>query len=180
MLSRDQNGEAGVGNIGQILPVRVRTRGEDVGRTGSAEKGSAGMQPVRTSNGRDGEASQRYSAGRCVGRSCVRASTLWAKHPMEPPGSVCGEVVYGHSSPATLVRGAVMRRQWRSFRPDEVPRRPGPNPGMVSAIYKATPKRCVTRRICEAVSGSTDSGDGSRAVVASLRFEGSETRNRFK
>ena len=74
------------------------------------------------------------------------------------------------SPPATLVRGAVMRRQWRSFRPDEVPRRPGPNPGRVSAIYKAKPKRCVTRRICEAVSGSTDSGDGSRAVVASLRL----------
>jgi hypothetical protein len=97
MLSRERNGAAGVGNISQILPVRVRTRGEDVGRTGSAAKGSAGMQPVRASNGRDGEASQRYSAGRRVGRSGVRASTSWAKHLIEPPGSVCGEVVYGSS-----------------------------------------------------------------------------------
>src|SRR6266850_3670196 len=37
-----------------------------------------------------------------------------------------------------------------------------------SAIYKAKPKGRVTRRICEAVSGSTDVWDGSRAVVASL------------
>lgn len=32
-----------------------------------------------------------------------------------------------------------------------------------SVIYKAMPKGHVTRRICEAVSGSTDSWDGSRA-----------------
>ena len=44
-----------------------------------------GMQPVRASNGRNGEASQRYFAGRRVGRSDVRASTLWAKHGIEPP-----------------------------------------------------------------------------------------------
>src|SRR5437763_15914571 len=31
-----------------------------------------------------------------------------------------------------------------------------------SAIYKAKPKGRVTRRICEAVSGSTDIWDGSR------------------
>jgi len=172
MLSREQNGAAGVGNIGQILPMRVRTRGEDVVRTGSAVKRFAGKQPVRTSNGRNGEASPRYSAGRRVGRSDVRASTRWAKHLMEPPGSVSGEGVYGQPSTATLVRGAVMRRQWRSFRPDEVLRRPCPNPGGVNAIYKAKPKRCVMRRICEAVSGSTDSGDGSRAVVASLQLRG--------
>ncbi len=39
----------------------------------------------------------------------------------------------------------------------------------VSVIYKAMPKGYVTRRICEAVSGSTDLWDGSRAVVASCR-----------
>ena len=42
------------------------------------------------------------------------------------------------------------------------------NPNRASAIYKAKPKGCVTRRICEAVSGSTDLWDGSRAVVAFL------------
>src|SRR5438128_10574742 len=67
-----------------ILPVRVRTCAEDVGRTGECGKGSFGEEPVRTSNGRDGEASQRYFAGRRVGLREVRASTLWVKHAIEP------------------------------------------------------------------------------------------------
>ena len=41
-----------------------------------------------------------------------------------------------------------------------------------SAVYKAMPKGPVTRRIREAVSGSADLWDGSRAVVASLRLGG--------
>jgi hypothetical protein len=50
----------------------------------------------------------------------------------------------------------------------------------VSVIHKAMPKRCVMRRIREAVSGSTDSWDGSRAVVA-RRFSGAgETQNRIR
>ena len=67
-----------------ILPVRVRTCAEDVGRTGECGTGSFGDEPVRASNGRDGEASQRYFAGRRVGLREVRASTLWVKHAIEP------------------------------------------------------------------------------------------------
>ena len=73
-LSRKENGAVHVGNIDLILPVRVRTCAEALGRTGGA--GPLGMQPVRASNGRNGEASQRYSEGRRVGLSDVRASTL--------------------------------------------------------------------------------------------------------
>ena len=50
-----------------ILPVRVRTCAENVGRTGERSTGSRGNEPGRSSNGRDGEASQRYFAGRRVG-----------------------------------------------------------------------------------------------------------------
>src|SRR2546426_8646238 len=67
-----------------ILPVRVRTCAEDVGRTGECGTGSFGEEPGRASNGRDGEASQRYFAGRRVGLREVRASTLWVKHAIEP------------------------------------------------------------------------------------------------
>jgi hypothetical protein len=70
--------------MGLILPVRVRTCAEDGGRTGECGKGSCGDEPVRTSNGRDGEASHRYCAGRRVGLREVRASTLWVKHVIEP------------------------------------------------------------------------------------------------
>src|SRR5438128_12545758 len=65
--SREENGADGIGYVVLILPVRVRTCAENVGRTEERSTGSAGMQPVRTSNGRDGEASQRYFAGRRVG-----------------------------------------------------------------------------------------------------------------
>ena len=111
-LSRKENGAVHVGNIDLILPARVRTCAENVGRTGSAVW-LLGMQPVRASNGRNGEASQRYSEGRRVGLSDVRASTLRAKHGIEPPGSVSGDGGYGYPSSVTLVRGAVMCRQWR-------------------------------------------------------------------
>ena len=66
-----------------ILPVRVRACAEGGDRTGGLWV--SGDEPVRASNGRNGEASQRYFAGRRVGRSDVRASTLWAKHQIEPP-----------------------------------------------------------------------------------------------
>ena len=61
-----------------------------------APDGLRGMQPVRASNGRNGEASQRYFAGRRVGRSDVRASALWAKHRIEPPSSVRGDRLCGY------------------------------------------------------------------------------------
>ena len=84
-LSRKENGAVHVGNMDLILPVRVRTCAENVGRTGEYFTGSFGNEPVRTSNGRDGEASQGYCAGRRVGLREVRASTLWVKHAIEPP-----------------------------------------------------------------------------------------------
>src|SRR5437763_12120380 len=95
-----------------ILPVRVRTCAEDVGRTGECGKGSFGEEPVRTSNGRDGEASQRYFAGRRIGLRKVRASTLWVKHAVEPRLGPRREFIRLRS-PAPWVPGAVMRRKWR-------------------------------------------------------------------
>ena len=123
-LSRKENGAVHVGNTDLILPVRVRTCAENVGRTGvRRDLGSSGTQPVRASNGRNGEASQRYFAGRRVGRSDVRASTLWAKHEIEPRFGLRREGI----------RFTALRLLWcvalscgdngDSFRPDEVPRR---------------------------------------------------------
>jgi len=107
------------------------------------------------------------SQGGVPGLSDVRASTLWAKHGVEPlldsPERADTVTLSGLLGCMALSCG----ENGDSFRPDEVPRRPGPA-GRASAIYKAKPKGCVTRRICEAVSGSTDSWDGSSAVVASL------------
>src|SRR5215471_14797076 len=111
LLSRKENGAAGAGNIDLILPVRVRTCAEDVGRTGDAWYGSLGMQPVRSSNGRNEEASSRYFAGRRVGRSW-RASfhpvgEAWDRGPRP---DLRRETIRLPSS-VTLVRGAVMGRQ---------------------------------------------------------------------
>ncbi len=126
------------------------------------------MQPVRASNGRNGEASQRYFAGRRVGRSDVRASTLWAKHGIEPPlGLRRVGVRFTLSGYFGAWRCHVETMAIHSDRMKS-PAVPAWTSGRAIAIYKAKPKGCVTRRICEAVSGSTDSGDGSRAVVASL------------
>jgi hypothetical protein len=110
--SRKENGAGGIGYVVLILPVRVRTCAENVGRTEERSTGSAGMQPVRTSNGRDGEASQRYFAGRRVGLRRVRASALWVKHAIEPPLDHPERAIRVCSS-ATWVRGAVMRGKRR-------------------------------------------------------------------
>ena len=118
---------------------------------------------MRASNGRNGEASQRYFAGRRVGRSGVRASTLWAKHGIEPPAW----------SPEIEVAGTFSGYfgAWRCHVETMAIHSDRMKSHVVSArtvsrasdVYKAMPKGCVTRRIGEAVSGSTDSGDGSRA-----------------
>ena len=121
------------------------------------------MQPVRASNGRNGEASQRYFAGRRVGRSDVRASTLWAKHGIKPPGLVSGDRRYGYRLRLLWCVALSCGDNGDSFRPDEVPRRLCLILGRANVVYKAMPKGRVTRRICEAVSGSTDLWDGSRA-----------------
>jgi len=146
-----------------ILPVRVRTCAEDVGRTGECGTGSFGDEPVRASNGRDGEASQRYFAGRRVGLREVRASTLWVKHAIEPRLGLPERV------DAVTLSGSL--GAWRCHAQKTAIHSDRMKSHVVSArmlsgasvVYKAMPKGHVTRRICEAVSGSTDLWDGSRA-----------------
>jgi hypothetical protein len=146
-----------------ILPVRVRTCAEDVGRTGERGTGSFGDEPVRASNGRDGEASQRYFAGRRVGLREVRASTLWVKHAIEPRLGLPERV------DAVTLSGSL--GAWRCHAQKTAIHSDRMKSHVVSArilsgasvIYKAMPKGHVMRRICEAVSGSTDQWDGSRA-----------------
>jgi hypothetical protein len=105
--SRKENGADGIGYVVLILPVRVRACAENVGRTRERCTGSLGNEPGRSSNGRDGEASQRYFAGRRVGLRRVRASALWVKHAVEPPLDHPERAIRVCSS-ATWVRGAVM------------------------------------------------------------------------
>ena len=78
-LSRKENGAVNVGNIDLILPVRVRTRTEDVGRSSGPQWlwRDAASAPQY---GRIEEASQRYSEGWRVGLNDVRASAPRAKH----------------------------------------------------------------------------------------------------
>ena len=73
-LSRVKNGAVGGGSIGLILPVRVRTRTEDVGRTSEAVLALGGCSQCAARNGRSEEASQRYSEGWRIGLNDVRAS----------------------------------------------------------------------------------------------------------
>ena len=80
------------------------------------------------------------------------------------PGSVSRREAIRLSSPATWVRGAVML-ETTAIHSDRMKSHvvSARSSSRVSAIYKAMPKGRVTRRICEAVSGSTDLWDGSRA-----------------
>jgi len=143
-------------------------------------KGFLGMQPVRASNGRNGEASQRYFAGRRAGQSACELPPCGRSMGSSPPA-------WSSEREDTVILSGYFGA-WRchvektAIHSDRMKSHTvlARTPGRASAIYKAKPKGCVTRRICEAVSGSTDSWDGSRAVVAFRLFEGSETRNRFK
>jgi hypothetical protein len=172
-LSRKENGAVHVGNTDLILPVRVRTCAENVGRT-EGRFGFLGMQPVRASNGRNGEASQRYFVGRRVGRSACEPPPCGRSMRSSPPAwSSEREDAVILSGYFGAWRCHVETKAIHSDRMKSHAVSVGPN--RASAIYKAKPKGCVTRRICEAVSGSTDSWDGSRALVVSLRVEGSET-----
>jgi hypothetical protein len=100
LLSRKENGAVGVGNTDLILPVRVRTCAEGVGRTGGRLLWFPGMQPVRSSNGRNEEASPRYFAGWRVGRS-GRASfrpvgEAWDRAPARSPEKNNTVTLSGH------------------------------------------------------------------------------------
>ena len=166
-LSRKGNGAVHVGNTDLILPVRVRTCAENVGRT-EGLSGFLGMQPVRASNGRIGEASQRYFAGQLVGRSACEPPPCGRSMGSSPPAWSSerenADILSGYFG-AWRCHVETMAIHSDRMKSPAVPAR---TTGGASAIYKAKPKGCATRRICEAVSGSTDSGDGSRAVVASL------------
>ncbi len=179
-LSRKENGAVGVGYVDLILPVRVRTCAESVGRTGGRCTGSLGNEPGRSSNGRDGEASQRYFAGRRVGLRKSANLRPVGEARDRAPRSIIRRERYGYALRRLGCVALSCLENGESFRPDEVPRRLCSIVGRASVIYKATPKGRVTRRICEAVSGSTDLWDGSRAGVASLLRPGSETQNRLK
>jgi len=135
-----------------------------------APVGLRGMQPVRTSNGRNGEASPRCFAGRRVGRSGVRASAPWAKHRIEPPGSVRGDRVCGYRFRLLWCLALSCGDNGSHSHQMKSLAVPAQTWSRASAVYKAMPKRPVMRRIREAVSGSADLRDGSRAVVASRRF----------
>jgi hypothetical protein len=164
-LSRSENGAIGGGSVDLILPVRVRTCAEDVDRTGECGNGSTGMQPARASNGRDGEAGQRYYAGRRVGRSEVRASTLWAKHGIEPRLGL-PEGVYAVTPSGFF--GAWRRHASKMAIPsDQMKSHVVSSSRRASVRHKALPKGHVTRRICEVVSDSTDLWDGSSALAGS-------------
>jgi hypothetical protein len=150
LLSRKENGAAGAGNTDLILPVRVRTCAEDVGRTGDRLVWFPGMQQGVPVMGVTKRPAQRYFAGRRVGRSW-RASfhpvgEAWDRAPARSPERNNTVTL----SPVTLVRGAIMWRQWSD-------RMKSHAVSASSAIYKATPKGRLVRRIREAVSGSTDS-----------------------
>jgi hypothetical protein len=133
------------------------------------------MQPVRSSNGRNEEASPRYFAGWRVGRS-GRASfrpvgEAWDRAPARSPERNNTVTLSGHFGAwrchvkTTVIHSDRMKSHAVSAW------------SRASAIYKATPKGRVMRRIREAVSGSTDSWDGSRAVVADPFFFWGGRRN---
>ena len=73
-LSRFRNGAVHVGNTDLILPVRVRARIEDVDRTSEVTPTLGGRSQCAARNGRNEEASRRYSEGWRVGLDDVRAS----------------------------------------------------------------------------------------------------------
>ena len=85
--------------------------------------GSSGMQPARASNGRDGEASQRYFAGRRVGLNDVRASSPEVKHRIEPRFDPPERSDTGMLSGLLGCVALSCGNNGDSFRPDEVPRR---------------------------------------------------------
>jgi len=79
-LSRSKNGAVNVGNTDLILPVRVRTCAENVGKTPGAFPLRGSVASAFQHMERSEEARQRYSEGWRVGLNDVRASALTAKH----------------------------------------------------------------------------------------------------
>lgn len=162
-LSRTKNGAVNVGNTDLILPVRVRARTEGVDRTSEANWALEGGSQCAARNGRSEEASQRYSEGWRVGLDDVRASApLCEALRASFPARSSGETRYGVPSPAIRVLGVVIWRQGCFIKPVKS-HVVSAVCGRVNGTYKAPPKGFLMRRICEAVSGSADEWDVSRA-----------------
>lgn len=140
-----------------------RRRGQNWG----AISGPQGSSQCVPSNGRDEEAPVRVtSQGGVSVEVGVRASALWAKHEIRPrAGSLerCITATLSGRFGAWRCHGKTMVIHSDQMKSHVVF---AGRSSRENAIYKATPKGCVMRRIREAVSGSTDLWDGSRAVVA--------------
>jgi hypothetical protein len=179
-LSRKENGAVGGGPVDLILPVRVRTCAEGVGRTGECRTALAGMSQHVPAMGVTERPVNVTSQGSVSAGLKMRVSTLWTKREIEPlldPLEGGHAVMFSSTSGAWRGHARTMAIHSDQMKSHVVSTR---TPSRASVLYKATPKRHVTRRICEAVSGSADSWDGSRAVVVPRRLEGNETQNRFK
>ena len=168
MLSRSKNGAVNVGNTDLILPVRVRTCAENVGKTPGAFPLRGSVASAFQHMERSEEASQRYSEGWRVGLSDPASPRPDGEAVDPAPAGSPGEKRYGYP----------LRHFgcWASSFGDKgVSSRPVKShvvsalAGRVSATHKAQPKRSATRRTSEAVSGSRGSWDGSSAVVVPAR-----------
>jgi hypothetical protein len=161
-LSRIRNGAVRGGNTDLILPVRVRARTEDVDRTSEAillwrdvasalQETGVAKRPVNVTP----------KGGALAWMTC-EPPPLWRSIEIEFPARSSGETRYGLPSPAIRVLGAVIWRQGCFIKPVKS-HVVSAICGRVSGIYKAQPKGFLTRRICEAVSGSAGEWDVSRA-----------------
>lgn len=167
MKVESENGAVDVGNKDLILPVRVRACAEDVDRTVRVTlRGCSQCVPVMGVTERPVNGTSQGSVSAEVG---VRASTLWAKHRNRAPRLDRGvrECGYRLRLLWCLARSCedngVHSNQMKSHAVSARLSR-------ATVIYKALPKRSGMRRIREAVSGSADLWDGSRAVVATRQF----------
>jgi hypothetical protein len=163
MPSRMQNGAVDVGNTDLILPVRVRTRTEDVDRTSEA----IGLW-------RDAASAPQETgvAKRPVSVTPKGGALAWMTCEPPPSGrsieiefSLLGLLERRDTvlpSPAIRVPGAVIWRQGCFIKPVKS-HVVSAVCGRVNGIYKAQPKGFLTRRICKAVSGSAGEWDVSRA-----------------
>ena len=162
-LSRKENGAVHVGNMDLILPVRVRTCAENVGRTGSARQALWGCsqcvpamdvteRPVNVTLQGGVSAEATCELPPC-GRSMGSSPPAWSPE-MDDTGILSGYFGAWRCHVETM---AIHSDRMKSHAVSVWIL------GRASAIYKAMPKGRVTRRICEAVSGSTDLWDGSRA-----------------
>ena len=160
-LSRMRNGATRGGSAGLILPVRVRTRTEDVDRTPGASPLEGCSQCV-SAMGVTERPVNVTSKGSALAWMTCEPPPLERSIEIEFPCLIFWRMRYGLPSPAIRVLGAVIWRQGCFIKPVKS-HVVSAVCGRVNGIYKAQPKGFLTRRICEAVSGSTGQWDVSRA-----------------